>query len=142
MFNSCAWILIRYWIISDTDISISKYISQLFSAIGYWLGGYNFNSDSDLEWISQPNERMPYPNFTPGEPNQPTSEKCLMAITNYNFEWVDAPCQMTVAYICEFWDIYTECIWKRLINKTEKINLFSHRLCVTDWFCSNLFFYI
>ncbi|XP_071123663.1 lithostathine-2-like [Mytilus edulis] len=90
----------------ETEAESNFITHELFTrnsgATGYWLGGYNFNSDSDLEWISKPNERIPYHNFAVGEPNQPTSEKCLMAITNYNFEWVDASCQMTVAYICEF----------------------------------------
>ncbi|CAG2256713.1 unnamed protein product [Mytilus edulis] len=88
-----------------TDAENEFITTELFTrntgAVGYWLGGYNFNNDSDLEWISKPNERMPYHNFASGEPNQPASERCLMTFTSFNFEWVDAYCQMPAAYICE-----------------------------------------
>ncbi|XP_052066808.1 pancreatic beta cell growth factor-like [Mytilus californianus] len=90
----------------ETEVESVFLTNELFTrntgAFGYWLGGYNFNNDSDLEWMSKPNERMLYNNFAPNEPNQPASERCLMTYTNFNFEWIDVNCHMIAAYICEF----------------------------------------
>ncbi|CAC5397267.1 MRC [Mytilus coruscus] len=92
----------------ETEAESGFITNELFTrntgAFGYWLGGYNFNNDSDLEWISKPNERMPYYNFAFNEPNQPASERCLLAYTNFNFEWVDVNCHMIAAYVCHgYW---------------------------------------
>lgn len=73
-----------------------------FSGHGYWLGGFNFNNDSDLEWISKPNENMPYAFWVPNEPNNPFIKNCLMAFKHRNFKWVDGYCRWKGAYICEF----------------------------------------
>ncbi|VDI35052.1 Hypothetical predicted protein [Mytilus galloprovincialis] len=87
---------------AESEFITNELFTRNTGVFGYWLGGYNFNKDSDLEWISNPNERMPYFNFAPNEPNQPDSERCLMAFTNFNFEWVDGNCHWISAYICEF----------------------------------------
>ncbi|CAG2233598.1 unnamed protein product [Mytilus edulis] len=38
---------------------------------GYWIGGYNFHNDNDMEWIGQPNKSMPFSDMETGEPNGP-----------------------------------------------------------------------
>ncbi|CAC5397254.1 unnamed protein product [Mytilus coruscus] len=83
-------------------VDVYCHLKGAYISVGYWLGGYNFKNDSDLEWISKPNERMPYTNYASNEPNQPASENCLLAFKNFNFEWVDVYCHLKGAYICEF----------------------------------------
>ncbi|CAC5411767.1 unnamed protein product [Mytilus coruscus] len=50
------------------------YINQLF---GYWLGGYNFNQDGSMEWLSSPDQVMPFTDMKAGEPNSPSSHFCM-----------------------------------------------------------------
>ncbi|XP_071123395.1 angiopoietin-2-like [Mytilus edulis] len=42
----------------------NEFIKNAVMTIGsgvnaYWIGGYNFNNDSDVEWLSKPNQAMP-----------------------------------------------------------------------------------
>ncbi|XP_052066527.1 perlucin-like protein [Mytilus californianus] len=86
---------------AESEFITNEIFTRNTGAVGYWLGGYNFNNDSDLEWISKPNERMPYTNYASNERNQPASKNCLMAYKDFNFEWVDGYCHLKCAYICE-----------------------------------------
>ena len=72
------------------------------SALGYWLGGYNFNNDFDLEWISNSGQDMPFDGTGVGEPNNPFTELCLVAWEDIDFYWADIPCSAVLPYICEF----------------------------------------
>ncbi|CAG2246567.1 unnamed protein product [Mytilus edulis] len=48
---------------------------------GYWIGGYNFNNDGDLEWISQPNQAMPITDWnmqTYPQPDGLLTQHCVM----------------------------------------------------------------
>ncbi|CAG2244638.1 unnamed protein product [Mytilus edulis] len=52
---------------------------------GYWIGGYNFNNDNDLEWISKPYQVMSYSDMNHGEPNHPLTDLCMMVWRSYDF---------------------------------------------------------
>ncbi|CAG2204147.1 unnamed protein product [Mytilus edulis] len=69
---------------------------------GYWIGGYNFNNDNDMEWISKPNQVMPFSDMYAGQPNHQTTELCMMIWRNWDFRWGDHPCNTQLSYICEF----------------------------------------
>ncbi|XP_071123659.1 perlucin-like protein [Mytilus edulis] len=69
---------------------------------GYWLGGYNFNQDSEMEWISNPSQVMPFDDMYPGEPNNPSASLCMGTWKVYDYKWGDYGCGTTISYICEF----------------------------------------
>ncbi|CAC5411770.1 MRC [Mytilus coruscus] len=69
---------------------------------GYWLGGYNFNYDNDMEWISHPDQVMPFHDMWPGQPNGPTDQLCLVHWKPWDYKWGDNFCDDTLPYICEF----------------------------------------
>lgn len=46
---------------------IFKSLFISFSTVqGYWIGGYNFHNDNDMEWVSQPNQQMAFSDIGPG----------------------------------------------------------------------------
>ncbi|XP_071123401.1 macrophage mannose receptor 1-like [Mytilus edulis] len=69
---------------------------------GYWVGGYNFNHDHDMEWLSKPNQVMPFSNMESGEPNYPAFQPCMMIFRDFDFRWGDHYCSSQLSYICEF----------------------------------------
>ncbi|CAC5414612.1 MRC [Mytilus coruscus] len=69
---------------------------------GYWLGGYNFDKDGNLEWISNPDQPMTYSDMNPGEPSSPTTERCLVYWRAFGYSWGDAYCSAKLPYVCEF----------------------------------------
>ncbi|CAG2187646.1 unnamed protein product [Mytilus edulis] len=69
---------------------------------GYWLGGYNFNKDRSLEWISHPDQPMTYSDMYPGEPNGPSSQRCLLYWRQFGYAWGDGFCTAKLSYVCEF----------------------------------------
>ncbi|CAG2225663.1 unnamed protein product [Mytilus edulis] len=69
---------------------------------GYWVGGYNFNHDHDMEWLSKPNQLMPFSNMESGEPNYPAFQPCMMIFRDFDFRWGDHYCSSQLSYICEF----------------------------------------
>ncbi|VDI82065.1 Hypothetical predicted protein [Mytilus galloprovincialis] len=69
---------------------------------GYWLGGYNFNKDRSLEWISHPDQPITYSDMHPGEPNGPSSQRCLVYWMKFGYAWGDAFCDAILPYVCEF----------------------------------------
>ncbi|XP_071175583.1 macrophage mannose receptor 1-like [Mytilus edulis] len=69
---------------------------------GYWLGGYNFNKDGNLEWISSPDQPMTYSDMNPGEPSGPTTQRCLVYWRAFGYAWGDAYCSAELPYVCEF----------------------------------------
>lgn len=72
------------------------------SVDGYWLGGYNFNKDRSLEWISHPDQPMTYSDMYPGEPNGPSSQRCLLYWRQFGYAWGDGFCTAKLSYVCEF----------------------------------------
>ncbi|CAG2196170.1 CLEC3A [Mytilus edulis] len=68
----------------------------------YWIGGYNFNNDGDMEWISKPNQVMPFNDMQPGQMDGPMTELCLMFCGCFDFRWADHYCDTLLPYICEF----------------------------------------
>ncbi|CAG2200931.1 unnamed protein product [Mytilus edulis] len=57
---------------------------------GYWIGGYNFNQDDDMEWLSKPNQVMPFSDMAPGDPNRPMDQLCMgMWRMDGEEEWSD-----------------------------------------------------
>ncbi|VDI44996.1 Hypothetical predicted protein [Mytilus galloprovincialis] len=69
---------------------------------GYWIGGYNFNQDDDMEWISKPNQVMPFSDMASGQPNRPTDQLCMGMWRQYDFMWADYFCDFPASHICEF----------------------------------------
>ncbi|CAG2248439.1 unnamed protein product [Mytilus edulis] len=45
---------------------------------GHWLGGYNFNNDNDMEWISHPDQAMPFSDMGFDQPNGPFTQLCMV----------------------------------------------------------------
>ncbi|CAG2225662.1 unnamed protein product [Mytilus edulis] len=69
---------------------------------GYWIGGYNFNNDDDMEWISKQNQVMSFTDMYPGQPNEPEAQPCMMIWRKFDFLWGDHTCNTQLSYICEF----------------------------------------
>lgn len=73
-----------------------------FSVDGHWLGGYNFNNDNDMEWISHPNQVMPFSDMYGDQPNGPFSQLCMVYWKSWDYKWADYFCDRLLSYICEF----------------------------------------
>ncbi|CAC5411762.1 unnamed protein product [Mytilus coruscus] len=58
----------------------------------YSIGGYNFNNDNDMEWISKPNQVRPFSDMAPGQPNDPIDQICMGMWRVYDFRWTDHYC--------------------------------------------------
>ncbi|XP_052065908.1 perlucin-like protein [Mytilus californianus] len=86
----------------ENDFILAELKTRNTGALGYWLGGYNFNNDFDLEWISNPGQDMLFDGTGVGEPNNPFTELCLAAWEDINFNWADLHCGAMCPYICEF----------------------------------------
>ncbi|CAG2255293.1 unnamed protein product [Mytilus edulis] len=86
----------------ENDFILTELKNRNTGTLGYWLGGYNFNNDFDLEWISNPGQGMPFDGTGVGEPNNPFTELCLAAWDDIDFDWADIPCSAILPYICEF----------------------------------------
>ncbi|CAG2205631.1 CLEC3A [Mytilus edulis] len=72
---------------------------------GYWIGGYNFNNDGDLEWLSKPNQAMPITDWnmqTYPQPDGLLTQHCVMIWRSFDFRWCDHYCNTPLSYICEF----------------------------------------
>ncbi|VDI39716.1 Hypothetical predicted protein [Mytilus galloprovincialis] len=72
---------------------------------GYWIGGYNFNNDNDLEWLSKPNQPMPITDWnmqTYPQPDGLLTQPCVMIWRSFDFRWGDHHCTTQLSYICEF----------------------------------------
>ncbi|XP_071123025.1 perlucin-like protein [Mytilus edulis] len=69
---------------------------------GYWIGGYNFNNDNDLEWISKPYQVMAFSDMNGSQPDKPLTELCMMIWKSFDFRWGDHSCNSQLSYICEF----------------------------------------
>ncbi|VDI50457.1 Hypothetical predicted protein, partial [Mytilus galloprovincialis] len=72
---------------------------------GYWIGGYNFNNDGDLEWLSKPNQPMPIIDWnmeTYPQPDGLSTQPCMMIWRSFDFRWGDHWCNRLLSYICEF----------------------------------------
>ncbi|CAC5411763.1 unnamed protein product [Mytilus coruscus] len=69
---------------------------------GYWTGGYNFNNDNDMEWLSKSTQVMPFSDMEAGEPNNPVDQSCMLLWRIYDFRWGDFFCNNQLSYICEF----------------------------------------
>ncbi|VDI35642.1 Hypothetical predicted protein [Mytilus galloprovincialis] len=88
--------------LGENDFITNELSIRQNRGIGYWLGGYNFNGDSDLEWISKPTDCMPFTNWYPEEPNLKLDEHCLIAFRWGDFKWHDLNCALLAPYVCEF----------------------------------------
>lgn len=55
-----------------------------------------------MEWISKPNQVMPFSDMQPGQPNNPMDDPCMMIWKSFDFRWGDLPCDYPISYICEF----------------------------------------
>lgn len=73
-----------------------------FLVLGYWVGGYNFNKDVDMEWVSHPNQNMPFSDMEPGQPNGPGYQLCMAIWESFDFRWGDHICTTLLPYLCEF----------------------------------------
>ncbi|CAC5411771.1 unnamed protein product [Mytilus coruscus] len=45
---------------------------------GYCIVGYNFNKDNDMEWMSQPDQAMPFSDMWSGQANGLTDQLCMV----------------------------------------------------------------
>ncbi|XP_052067182.1 perlucin-like protein [Mytilus californianus] len=54
---------------------------------GYWIGGFNFHKDFDMEWVSQPNQTMSFCDMESGQPNRPQDQLCMVIWKEFNFRW-------------------------------------------------------
>lgn len=107
----------------------------IFSAQGFWLGGYSYNQDGSFAWISNPNVTMTFLNFYPSEPNRPGAELCLEAFTHISFSWVDNVCNDLAQYICEFnW-----CVANHYWNSVNGLSMCVYFLCFVFDFRLNSF---
>lgn len=70
--------------------------------LGYWIGGYNFNNDGDMEWISHPYQNMPFIDMESGQPNGPEDQLCMVIWESFDFRWGDHFCTTLQPYLCEF----------------------------------------
>ncbi|CAG2225661.1 unnamed protein product [Mytilus edulis] len=69
---------------------------------GYWVGGYNFNYDYDMEWISKPSQAMQLSDMYLGQPTGPMDQLCMGIWRVFDFSWGDHYCDHLLSYICEF----------------------------------------
>lgn len=82
---------------------IFKSLFISFSTVqGYWIGGYNFHNDNDMEWVSQPNQQMAFSDIGPGQPDGPFNQLCMVMWKNFGFQWGDYQCHTPFSYVCEF----------------------------------------
>lgn len=88
--------------INETCIFLNFLFISFSRVGGYWIGGYNFHKDIDMEWVSQPDQVMPFSDMGGSEPNNPGSEFCMVMWPSFGFQWGDYPCDRLVSYICEF----------------------------------------
>lgn len=92
-------------IVNKTCISSSLFQTVFFfffAVWGYWIGGYNFHNDYDMEWVGQPNQVMPFSDMGANQPNYPWTELCMVMWTDLGFQWADYSCHNRLSYICEF----------------------------------------
>ncbi|CAG2248499.1 unnamed protein product [Mytilus edulis] len=68
----------------------------------YWLGGYNYDHDTNMEWTRNPSRPMPFSDWYPGEPNRLTYEFCLALYQPAEYLWIDYQCKDAISFICEF----------------------------------------
>ncbi|VDI64081.1 Hypothetical predicted protein [Mytilus galloprovincialis] len=69
---------------------------------GYWIGGYNFHNDNDMEWVSQPDQPMTFSDMGPNQPDKLMTEICMVMWKDFAFRWGDFLCHIPLPYICEF----------------------------------------
>ncbi|CAG2200924.1 CLEC3A [Mytilus edulis] len=72
---------------------------------GYWIGGYNLHNDGDFEWLSKPNQAMPFSDWdmeTYPQPQGTADQRCMVIWRNFDFRWGDYYCTTRLSYICEF----------------------------------------
>ncbi|CAG2226145.1 unnamed protein product [Mytilus edulis] len=70
--------------------------------LGYWIGGYNFHNDDDMEWVGEPNQVMPFSDMAANQPSNPMTELCMMMWKSWDFQWADHSCGSLLSYVCEF----------------------------------------
>ncbi|VDI19112.1 Hypothetical predicted protein [Mytilus galloprovincialis] len=68
----------------------------------YYLGGYMFNANDGIRWITTPSQAMTFTDWAAGEPNNPITELCLGSYGPFKYQWIDLPCNWLKSYICEF----------------------------------------
>lgn len=88
-------------IIDKTCISSNRFFI-FFLALGYWIGGYNFHNDDDMEWVGEPNQVMPFSDMAANQPSNPKTELCMMMWKSWDFQWADHFCGSLLSYVCEF----------------------------------------
>ncbi|CAG2251238.1 unnamed protein product [Mytilus edulis] len=84
---------------------------------GYWINGYKFYHDNEMEWASQPNQTMSFSDINPGEPDGPTDQLCMVMWTSFDFRWGDYHCYISFSYVCEFMHPYTNIIQEDILNQ-------------------------
>ncbi|VDI63527.1 interferon-induced helicase C domain-containing protein 1, partial [Mytilus galloprovincialis] len=73
-----------------------------FCSIGYWINGYNFYNDNEMESASQPYQTMSFSDINPGQPDGPTDQLYMLMWEGFDFRWGDYQCYNQLPFICEF----------------------------------------
>ena len=94
----------------------NKFIKTEFLSGGggrYWIGLSDLGNEGDWRWTDG-TEITGYEKWRSGQPNNHEGDQHCGAIlkgnyygANYNAEWNDEKCSLTLDYICEKWTFYT-----------------------------------
>lgn len=55
-----------------------------------------------MEWISHPNQVMPFSDMYGDQPNGPFTQLCMVYWKSWDYKWADYFCDRLLSYICEF----------------------------------------
>ena len=67
----------------------------------FWTAGNDLQIENEWVWAST-NTRFEYTDWSPGEPNQSMGqEDCMTFYSKSGYHWNDAPCGISMYYICE-----------------------------------------
>ncbi|CAG2246554.1 unnamed protein product [Mytilus edulis] len=67
---------------------------------GHWLGGYNFNNDNDMEWISHPDQVVPFSDMYLTSQTEHLLS-CMVYWKSWDYKGRFF-CDRLLSYICEF----------------------------------------
>ncbi|CAG2243767.1 CLEC3A [Mytilus edulis] len=70
--------------------------------MGYWIEAIILHNDGDLEWLSKPNQAMPFSDWKYPQPHGTADEACMGIWRGFDFRWGDYCCTTPLSYICEF----------------------------------------
>ncbi|CAG2206482.1 unnamed protein product [Mytilus edulis] len=75
--------------LEENEFIKDELIARNTGVRGYWIGGFNFHNDGDMEWISQPDTPMSYSDIHPTQPDGPFDQLCMLMWKDFGFQWVN-----------------------------------------------------